>query len=367
MGLSVPLQDLRRHFSPHEGALSLAAQRVISRGWYVLGSEVQAFEAAFAAAAQAPYCVTVANGTDALELALRALQGNPGDDVILAANAGMYSTVATLAVGATPVYAEILPDRLSLDPQAVEAALTPRTRAVIATHLYGCPAAIAALAALCTSRKVGLIEDCAEAHGAHIDGRPVGTWGDIGCFSFYPTKNLGALGDGGACLCRDAALDSRLRALRQYGWEKRYHASVPGGRNSRLDEIQAAFLLTLLPHLSAWNAARRAIAHRYNAAFTALPWRLPLVEDPGYVGHLYVVQVPHREKLRAQLRDLSIATDVHFPLPDYAQPALAGRVPTRSLPLTEYACDHVLTLPCFPCMTDAEIETVTQAVLATQP
>ena len=363
--MQLPIQDLKRHTAPLADELARACRDVVESGWFILGQQVKAFETEFAAYLGAAHCVTNANGTDALELALRAVGVGPGDEVITAANAGMYATVAILAVGAQPVYVEIDESRWTLAPSALRPALTSGVKAVILTHLYGGAGAVEEIAALCAAAGVALVEDCAECHGAKVDGRALGTWGDVGCFSFYPTKNLGALGDGGACVARDAAVAERLRRLRQYGWEKRYQATAAGGRNSRLDEMQAAVLRCKLPHLDRWNRRRREIALRYNASFGQLPLQVPVIEAEAYVGHLYVVRSPRREAVRASLAAAGVGSDVHFPVPDYQQPAVQPALRRSwSLPETEKACASVLTLPCFPEMTDEEVERVIAAVTA---
>jgi dTDP-4-amino-4,6-dideoxygalactose transaminase len=359
--LNIPVQDLKRHVAPLKEELCAACNEVVESGWFVVGRQVAEFEAEFSRYLQAPHCVTVANGTDALELALRAVGVKAGDNVVMAANAGMYSSVAALAVGARPVYAEIELERLSIDPARVRE-LLPRARAVVLTHLYGLAGHVREIAELCAAANVPLIEDCAECHGAKVEGRALGTWGDIGCFSFYPTKNLGALGDGGACVTRNPDFAANLKRLRQYGWESRYHAVEPGGRNSRLDEMQAAVLRRKLPHLERWNERRRTIARRYNEAFAGLPIITPLIEDESYVGHLYVVRTSRRDEFRVGLKQAGVSTDVHFPTPDFDQPALAGMIGTIELPLTRKACAEVVSLPCFPEMTDAEVQHVISAV-----
>lgn len=359
--MNIPVQDLKRHVAPLKEELCAACNEVVESGWFVVGRQVAEFEAEFSRYLQAPHCVTVANGTDALELALRAVGVQAGDNVVMAANAGMYSSVAALAVGARPVYAEIELERLSIDPARVRE-LLPRARAVVLTHLYGLAGHVREIAELCAAANVPLIEDCAESHGAKVEGRALGTWGDVGCFSFYPTKNLGALGDGGACVTRSPDVAGRLLRLRQYGWSSRYHAVEPGGRNSRLDEMQAAVLRRKLPYLERWNQSRRSIARRYNAAFEGLPMVTPLIEGESYVGHLYVIRTPERDAFRAALKQAGVATDVHFPTPDFDQPALAGMIGTIELPLTRKACAEVVSLPCFPEMTDTEVQHVISAV-----
>ena len=262
--------------------LGACLQRVVDSGWYVLGPQVRDFEAAFARHVGVRHALGVANGTDALTLALRALGVQPGQPVVTVANAGCYASTALAQLGAQPLYVDVEPARLTMAPPALAAALAAHpVAAVIVTHLYGQMADMPRLAALCHAAKVPLIEDCAQAHGATLNGRQAGAWGALACFSFYPTKNLGALGDGGAVLTDDQALAERLRALRQYGWTRKYEVTVAGGANSRLDELQAAVLLAKLPHLDAANAARRAIAARYSAAFADLPLTCPPPPGPS--------------------------------------------------------------------------------------
>jgi aminotransferase EvaB len=276
------------------------------------------------------------------------------------ANAGMYGTTAILRAGATPVFVDICPGSLMMDPAALDAALSSRTAAVIVTHLYGAIAAIAELSSVAAKHKIPLIEDSAHSPGAQRDGRKSGSWGMMGCFSFYPTKNLGAAGDAGAIVTTDRALADRVKTLRQYGWTRKYHSAVPGGRNSRLDEIQAAVLRTKLPHLDAWNARRREIAVTYNHGLADLGLGLPTQPDGlDYVGHLYVVRSRQREALRERLAAAGIASDVHYPVPDHLQESLRG-IPLRltPLPVTERCVSEVLTLPCFPEMRAKELAEV---------
>lgn len=336
---------------------------VVDSQRYMLGPRVQAFEEAFAAYVGVRHAIGVANGTDALELALRGLGLGPGQRVLTVANAGFYASTAIRAVGAEPVYAEIDDAMLTLAPAALAEALAgQRLHAVVVTHMYGQLADMPAIAAQCEAAGVPLIEDCAQAHGARRDGRQAGAWGDIGCFSFYPTKNLGALGDGGALVTTDDALAARLRALRQYGWGTKYEVVHEGGRNSRLDELQAAVLEAKLPLLDEANARRRAIAARYGAAFAGLPLQAPLAQGEDYVAHLYVVRSTQREALRAHLSAQGIASDVHYPLPDHRQPVVADACAGVRLPLTEAACAQVLSLPCFLGMTDSQVEQVISVV-----
>ena len=338
-----------------------ALQRVVQRNWYVLGAEVATFETEFAAFQNAKSCISVANGTDALEIALRTLDIGPGKRVALVANAGFYGSTAVHAVGATPVYVDVDPATLTMAPDALEAALATGIDTVIVTHLYGQMADIEKLVALAKGLHIPVIEDCAQSHGATRAGRRAGSFGDIGCYSFYPTKNLGAIGDGGAITTNSVELDRRARRLRQYGWSSKYHVTETGGRNSRLDELQAAVLREKLPMLDRWNAQRRDIAARYHAAFAALPVQLPPSIDDDFVAHLYVIRVKDRAAFIASLTAAGIATDIHYPVPDHFQTAYAGASPP-SLPVSEAASDSVVTLPCFPGLDDASIMRVIAAV-----
>ena len=340
--------------------LRAALERVLARGWFILGPEVEAFEQEFAQVCQVSHCVGVANGTDALELALRALGAGAGEEVATVANAGGYATTAIRAAGAAPVFVDVEPGSLNMDPAALPAALSPRTRAVIVTHLYGRMAEMPRLLEVAGRAGVPLIEDCAQAHGAVLDGRPAGSWGAAGCFSFYPTKNLGALGDGGAVVTAEAALAERLRRLRQYGWSEKYRSALAGGRNSRLDEMQAAVLRAQLPRLADFNHRRRAIARAYSAALRGAPLEIPQRFGEDYVAHLYVLRTSRRDALRAALAAQGIFAEVHYPVPDHWQESSPAQV---VLPVTEQAAREVLSLPCFPEMADAEVAAVARAVL----
>ncbi|MET0203961.1 MAG: DegT/DnrJ/EryC1/StrS family aminotransferase [Casimicrobiaceae bacterium] len=362
----IALNDLARHHAPLKAELQAAMARVLARGWYILGPEVAAFEEEFAAYAGVAECVAVGNGTDALELALRAFTIGPGDTVATVANAGMYATTAIRATGAVPAYVEIDASTLQMDPAALAAGLTPRTRALIVTHLYGRFANIVRLGQIARERGIALIEDCAQAHGARLGGRMAGTHGALGCFSFYPTKNLGALGDAGAIVTGDRDLAAKLRALRTYGWGAKYHCMMEGGMNSRMDELQAAVLRAKLPHLDGWNRRRREIAARYAATIRHPAITLPPAADETDVAHLYVVRARERESLRAHLAGAGVATDVHYPVPDHRQPG-AGEAPAQGLMHTERACAEVLSLPCYPELTAPEIDAVAAACNRWQP
>jgi dTDP-3-amino-2,3,6-trideoxy-4-keto-D-glucose/dTDP-3-amino-3,4,6-trideoxy-alpha-D-glucose/dTDP-2,6-dideoxy-D-kanosamine transaminase len=344
--------------------LAGAVSRVISSGSFILGQEVANFEQEFANYLGVEHCVSVANGTDALELALRAVGVAAGAQVACVANAGFYVSTAIHLVGATPVYVDVDERSLTMSPHVLEHCLGQHPAAVIVTHLYGQLAEIERIAEMCRRAAVPLIEDCAQAHGARRAGKPAGSFADVGCFSFYPTKNLGAIGDGGAVVTRAAEFAAQVRALRQYGWSKKYEVTRLGGRNSRLDELQAAVLREKLPQLDRQNTERRRIARRYNQAFAALPIGLPPSLGEDYVAHLYVIRTACRDALRTHLRERGVATDVHYPVADSQQPACAGARAAAPLPVTETACASVLSLPCFPGMSDDQVEHVIDSMQA---
>lgn len=361
--MPIALNDLKHHNQTIFQDIHVAIDRVLSGGRYILGQELESFEAEFASYCGVDYCVGVANGTDALELALRALQVSPGDKVITVANAGMYSTTAIRAVGALPQYIEVDPVTMNMAPDALATALSGSVQAIIITHLYGQMAEIPHLMRLASAAGVPVVEDCAQAHGAHLSGKRAGAWGSLGCFSFYPTKNLGALGDAGGVITRDLELAERLRMLRQYGWEAKYRSVLSGGRNSRLDEIQAAILRAKLPYLEGWNEQRRNIAKAYAEGLAGLDLSGPSQFGADYVVHLYVVRTPHRDQLAEELAARGVRTEIHYPTPDHLQESVCGMSGDNpDLPVTEQLSREILTLPCFPEMTKAEVEQVIEAV-----
>lgn len=341
-----------------------AIRRVIDSGWFVLGPEVEAFEAEFAAACGTPHAVGVGTGTDAITLVLRALDIGPGDEVITPPLSAAYSALAVMMAGARPVFADIDPARLTLDPAAFEAAITPRTRAVLPVHLYGQPADMTAILAIAARHRLAVVEDAAQAHLATSEGRPVGTMGVAGAFSFYPTKNLGALGDGGAVVTRDGELAARVKRLRNGGQTTRYHHQEPGA-NSRLDEMQAAILRARLPYLRGWTDRRRQIAAAYRARIDS-PDILVLPQfDEGHVYHLFPVIARHRAALQAQLAAHGVETLIHYPVPIPRQPALAATGP-HQCPVADRICGEVLSLPIYPALTDAQVgQVITAANLRT--
>lgn len=359
----VPFGDLKRQYEAIRAELDQAAARAMASGWYILGPEVRAFEAEFAAYCGTAHAIGVASGTDALQLALAGLQLGPGDEVITVANAGVPSTVAMLQAGTTPVFVDVDPRTCNLDPTKLEAAITPRTKAILPVHLYGRAADLAPIQEIADKHGIPVIEDCAQAHGATYRGAKVGSIGLCGCFSFYPTKNLGALGDGGMIVTNDDALAERLRKLRQYGWERKYYSTEPNGINSRLDELQAALLRVKLRHLDAWTAQRRQWAALYDSLLADTGLVLPEAGPQGeHAYHLYVVQTPKRDALQAALRERGIATDIHYPLATHQQPIYTQFAPSGGLPITERQAREVLSLPMFPELTEQEVRAVAAAV-----
>jgi len=350
------------HLTPgaDAGAIRAAIDRVIARGWFILGPELTAFETEFAQASGAAHVVGVGTGTDAIALALRALGIGPGDEVITAPLSAAYSALAIMMAGATPVFADIDIDRLTLDPAQVDALVTPRTAAILPVHLYGQPADMTAIAAIATRHNLVIVEDACQAHLAKSDGRPVGTIGAAGAFSFYPTKNLGALGDAGAIITSDAALADKLRRLRNGGQKDRYH-HLEFGVNTRLDEMQAAILRERLALLPAWTDRRREIAARYRTALVGAPVIVPPEKDPGHVYHLFPVRSAHREQAQAHLRNNGIETLIHYPVPIPRQPALAG-IPAAACPNADRVCDEVFSLPLHPALSNDEVDRVADAV-----
>ncbi|HET9468910.1 MAG TPA: DegT/DnrJ/EryC1/StrS family aminotransferase [Vicinamibacterales bacterium] len=358
MTLPVPFVDL--HLTDDSDDVRSAIARVIDRAWFVLGPEVEAFEREFAAACGAPHAVGVGNGTDALALIFRALGIGPGDEVITTPLSAAYTALAIVMAGARPVFADIDPVRLTLDPAAVEHAITARSAAILPVHLYGQPADMTALATLAERRGLALVEDCCQAHLATCAGRPVGTVGAAGAFSFYPTKNLGALGDGGAVVTRDAALAARIARLRNGGQTDRYR-HVELGMNSRLDEIQAAILRVRLPRLRARTQERRVLAARYRSLLEGVRIDVPPEIDPGHVYHLFPIRSRERDPLQGRLRACGIETLVHYPFAISQQPAFASAEP-GDCPHAVQAAGEVLSLPLYPGMPPQTITTVAEAV-----
>jgi dTDP-4-amino-4,6-dideoxygalactose transaminase len=353
---TIPFFDVS---TTNDAALTLeCVSNVCERNWYILGEEVSSFESEFAAYNGSQHCISVANGTDALTLALKAVGVRQHDKVLLVANAGFYGSTAVHAVGAEPVYCDVVRVSRNMNPVELSKILdSVEIAAVIVTHLYGQPADIENIAALCGSHNIPLIEDCAQSHGAIVADRRVGSFGDVGCFSFYPTKNLGTVGDGGAVITSDETIAQTLRQLRQYGWDGKYKVALQGGQNSRLDEIQAAILRKKLPRLDTWNHERRQIAQLYTSSLSQL-FVCPTVTDT-FVAHLYVIQTEHRDALKASLASAGIATDIHYPIPDHHQPAYSA---SAVLPHTEELAKSCLSLPCYPGIPQHHVSKVIEQV-----
>lgn len=350
--------------APREDMIAVreAIARVVGSGWYILGPEVDAFEREFAQASGAAHAVGVGTGTDAIALILRALDIGPGDEVITPPLSAAYTALAVMMAGARPVFADIDPERHTLCAAATEAAVTPRTKALLPVHLYGQAADMTGLAGVAARHGLALVEDACQAHLATADGRPVGTIGVAGAFSFYPTKNLGALGDGGAIITNDAALAARLKRLRNGGQTDRYH-HVEAGINSRLDELQAAVLRARLPYLPAWTEKRRALASVYREGLAGASTCVPREFDAGHVYHLFVVRSASRARLQAHLAAAGIETLIHYPVPIPRQPALAALAPA-DCPEGNRACDEVLSLPLHPGLATHDVEAVVASIRA---
>lgn len=357
----IPLQDFKRHVEAFRAVVKPRLLAVHDRAHFILGPEVAEFEERFAGYLGVRHCIAVANGTQAMEVSLRALDA-AGGEVVTSANAGMYATCAILAAGIRPVLCEIDPVLMTMDPDALQKAITPRTRAVIVTHLYGQAADMGRIADICREAGVALIEDCAESHGARWEGKRTGSFGLAGCFSFYPTKNLGAYGDAGAIATDSDAFAEKARSLRQYGWSQKYVAQAARGTNSRMDEMQAAVLNAKLGSLDAMNERRRRIVSHYNETLGGKVPHLPFAANDNFVVHHYVLRSERRERVREALAARGVGTDIHFPVPDHLQPGLAEIFAGVSLPHTESACATVFTVPSFPEMTDDEVSRVAGAL-----
>ena len=365
--MNIPFLDLKAINARHTAELKAAAARVIDSGWYVLGEEVKAFEAEFAAWTGSPHCVGTSDGLSALVLALRAWKElgllKDGDAVAVPANTYIASILAITENRLRPVLVEPDEDTFNLGAAKLAAALTPDVKAVLAVHLYGQLADMPAIAQLCRERGLLLLEDAAQAHGAHIDGVKAGAWGDAAAFSFYPGKNLGALGDAGALTCKDTKLADMVRALRNYGSHEKYKNLVQGP-NDRLDEMQAAILRVKLPHLDADNAHRRAIAQRYRNEIKNPAVRLPSVHvgEDSHVWHLFVVRVADRTAFQQRLLDQGVHTAIHYPIAPHHQQAYAKQLRGFSLPLTEAIHREVVSLPMSPVMTETQVAHVISVV-----
>lgn len=370
MTLIIPQNDLKASYLAHQRGIDDAIRQTLDSGWYILGKQVAAFEREFADYLGAAHCIGVANGTDALTLALRACGVGAGDAVIAVSHTAVATVAAIELAGALPVLVDIDPVTFTISPQAIENAVNSHLgkanlKAIVAVHLYGHPAEMAAITELAWRFDLRVIEDCAQAHGAKIGDQRVGTFGQIAAFSFYPTKNLGALGDGGAVVTSDAALAERVRLLREYGWRERYVSEI-AGMNSRLDELQAAILRVKLKRLDEENERRRQLARVYDEKLAAAPLQLPALQNNlSHVYHQYVLRAADRDQLKERLKEQGIGTLIHYPVAVHQQPAYRNRVLVGGggLPETERAARSVLSLPMYPQLTGEQAEYVCQAII----
>lgn len=359
----IPFFDLRSQARDLKGPLTAAWERVLRNGRYVLGPEVEALEKDFSARCGVSHGVGVGSGTEALHIALAACGVGPGDEVITVSHTATATAAAIRLAGAVPVFVDVDPSTWTMDPLAAAKAVTRKTKALLPVHLYGCPADLSSLRALARRKGIALVEDAAQAHGASYKGRPIGAWGDAGCFSFYPTKNLGALGDGGMVVTSSASLAKKMRALREYGWEERYVSSAFGW-NSRLDELQAAFLRVKALRLKSWVARRRALAARYRKLLSGCPGIALPADAPGHAHHLFVIRAEKRDALRKFLDRRGVQTLVHYPVPVHLQPAYARHRRAGSLAVTERLAREILSLPLYPEMPAGSLERVCREVRA---
>lgn len=361
--VSIPQANPRANYIAHKDAIDTAIARVLESGWYILGREVVAFEEEFAEYIGIRHAVGVASGTDALHLALRACGIGNGDAVLTVSHTAVATVAAIDLCGAIPVFVDIDPKCFTMDPNALEAAIMARkdrrVKAVVPVHLYGHPADMQAIMEIAVRHGLRVVEDCAQSHGATLRGANTGTLGHVAAFSFYPTKNLGALGDGGMVVTDDPDLGEKVRMLREYGWRERYVSDVPGF-NSRLDELQAAVLRAKLPHLDAENGARGMLAEIYTSLLAGTGMTLPETRpDATHVFHQYVVRTDRRDALRDHLRARGIGTQVHYPVPVHRQPAYADRAAgSPPLPRTEEIAGQIVSLPMFPELTVDDARTV---------
>ncbi len=364
----VPQTDPRAGYLAHKDEIDAAIQRVLHSGWYILGGEVEAFEQEFATYIGVRHAVGLASGTDALELSLRACDVGPGDSVFTVSHTAVATVAAIELTGATPVLVDIDPVTYTMDTNCLADALARLTggkpKAVIPVHLYGHSADMSTILKLAKRHGLYVVEDCAQSHGATFNGRMTGAWGDISAFSFYPTKNLAALGDGGMIVTDNPTLAERVRLLQQYGWRERYISEIPG-RNSRLDELQAAILRVKLRYLNGENIQRQSLAQTYDALFADAGMTLPCVRSgASHVYHQYVVSLPQRDALKTYLRQNGIGTLIHYPAPIHLQPAYQGRLPlVAPLPWTERVSRQILSLPMYPQLSDDQVRRVGESIV----
>ncbi len=364
----IPILELRTQYSSIQEEIEEAVLRVLRSTRYILGPETEAFEKEFAAWNGAEFAIGTGNGTDSIQLALRALEVGPGDEVICPAFTFIATAGAAALTGATPVFADIDPDTFTLNPECVEKAITPKTKAIVAVNLYGHAAPVLKLREIADKHGIALVEDCAQATGCLINGKHVGTIGDLGCFSFFPSKNLGGIGDGGMVITSNPELDEKVRMLRGHGSKVRYYHDILG-TNSRLDEIQAAALRVKLRHVDEWNTKRREIAARYTEGlkdtFVTPPAEKP---DCKHVYHQYTICTPDRDRLQAYLQEAGIGAVIYYPVCLHLQKAFAKPgVKVPSLPVSEKRQKEVLSLPMFPELANDQIDFIVDTIKKFKP
>lgn len=351
------INNLSARINRYQDLITTAANRVIASGWWILGPECKKFERLFAQYLGVNYCLGVANGTEAIELALKAMGVQTSELVATVANAGMYTTSSILAIGARPYFMDVDSNSYCVTLEEVIRASQAGAKVIVITHLYGkAVPELVAIMEYCKHNNIYLLEDCAQAHGAQVNGKYVGSFGNVATFSFYPTKNLGALGDAGAIATNDEELSQKIRLLSQYGWSSKYKVAVEGGRNSRLDEIQAAILCELLPFLEEMNNRRREIAKIYSEGIQNPLVKVSTFRDKDYVAHLYIIRCKYRDELSDYLGKFKIGTEIHYPIPDHRQPLFNKQFTALKLKNTEELSQEILTLPCYPEMNNRDIE-----------
>jgi dTDP-4-amino-4,6-dideoxygalactose transaminase len=360
--MNIPVANPQAQYLSHKTEIDAALAAVLDGQRYILGPQTQAFEQELAAYLGVHYASGVGSGTEALHIALRACGLGPGDEIITVSHTAVATVAAIELAGATPVLVDIDPVTYTIDPDQIERAITPRTRAIIPVHLYGAAANLNPIIDLARRHSLKVIEDCAQAHGARYADRVLGSLGDVSCFSFYPTKNLGAIGDGGLVATNDPGIAENLNLLRQYGWRERYISEIAGW-NTRLDELQAAILRVKLRHLDEDNEQRRALAAIYDEQLAGVV-TLPIEPaNSRHVYHLYVIRHPQREALMSHLRERGIGTAIHYPVPIHLQPAYRGRLgEVGLLPETERAAREIVSLPMYPELSADDVRTVTRAI-----
>ncbi len=359
----IPFGDLKRHYFSIRKQVERAVRSVLESGWFILGERCKAFEDAFSTYCGCKFGVGVGSGTEALHLGLVACGVRPGDEVITVANTCVPTISAISSAGARPVFVDVHPQSYNMDPTQIKPKITSKTRAILPVHLYGQAADLDPILSIARERNLKIVEDCAQAHGTEYKGQKVGSFGDVGCFSFYPSKNLGAFGDGGMVVTSAPEIAENLKMLRNYGQSRRYHHDIKG-YNSRLDEIQASILHTKLSYLDGWNSRRNEIAGFYREHVNH-----PDIIHPCEMGygrhnfHLYVVRVPERDGLKIRLKEKGIGTEIHFPIPIHHQKAYSDlNIPGDSLPVTERFCGEILSLPNYPELNEEEIGYIAQTI-----